>query len=109
MKLDTLKSYKREIETYKNQLTAPYLQDKEYLKTLVKVAYNRTKNEIRASHILIRLPKSYTPKDTLEAYSKIISVRDRILKGEDFAKVAKEVQKINLRLQMEEIWVIFCV
>lgn len=93
LKLDTLKSYKREIETYKNQLTAPYLQDKEYLKTLVKVAYNRTKNEIRASHILIRLPKSYTPKDTLEAYSKIILVRDRILKGEDFAKVAKEVSE----------------
>ncbi|MBL4604811.1 MAG: peptidylprolyl isomerase [Flavobacteriaceae bacterium] len=91
LKLDTLKSYKREMETYKNQLTAPYLQDKEYLKKLIKVAYDRTKNEIRASHILIRLPQNYTPKDTLEAYRKIISARDRILAGEPFGKVAKEV------------------
>ena len=48
LKLDTLKSYKSEIETYKKQLIAPYLQDKEYLKSLIKEAYDRTKTEIRA-------------------------------------------------------------
>ncbi|MFY0629696.1 MAG: peptidylprolyl isomerase [Flavobacteriaceae bacterium] len=91
LRLDTLKSYKREIETYRNQLTAPYLQDNEYLNKLIRTAYNRTKNEIRASHILIRFPKNFTPKDTVAAYQKIIAARNRILAGESFSKVAKEV------------------
>lgn len=93
LKLDTLRSYKREIETYKNQLSAPYLQDKEFLKNLIKETYNRTKNELKASHILIRIPRGTQPKDTLAFYNKIMDARKRILNGEDFAKVAAEVSE----------------
>ena len=91
--LDTLRTYKREIQTYKNQLTAPYLQDKEFFEKLVREAYDRTKTEIKASHILIRLNKGATPKDTLAAYQAIVNARNRVLRGEDFAKVAKEVSQ----------------
>lgn len=91
--LDTLKSYKREIQSYKNQLTAPYLQDKEFTKKLVKEAYYRTKTEIRASHILIRLPRGFQPKDTVKAFNKITEIRNRITKGEAFDKVAKETSE----------------
>lgn len=91
--LDTLKSYKREIQSYKNQLTAPYLQDKEFSKKLVEEAYYRTKNEIRASHILIRLPRGFQPADTLTAFNKITAIRDRIVKGEAFDKVARETSE----------------
>ena len=91
LKLDTLKSYKREIQTYRNQLTAPYLQDKDFFENLVKEAYYRTKNEIRGRHILIRLPRNYTPEDTLKAYNKITEARNRVLKGEAFDKVAKDM------------------
>ena len=93
IKLDTLPSYKREMETYKNQLSAPYMQDTTYLTKLVKDAYFRTKYEIKAKHILIRLPRDATPKDTLMAYNKILKIRNRILKGDDFEKVAKEVSE----------------
>ena len=93
IKLDTLTSYKTEIETYKNQLIAPYLQDKNYLNSLIKEAYNRTKTEIRASHILIKLPRNFKPEDTLKPYNKIIAARNRILAGEPFDKVAKEVSE----------------
>ena len=93
LKLDTLKSYMTEIETYKTQLIAPYLQDKEYLTSLIKEAYDRTKTEIRASHILVRLPKNYTSKDTLSSFLKIQKARQRVLSGESFAKVAKEVSE----------------
>ncbi len=91
--LDTLRSYKREIQTYKNQLIAPYLQDKEYFNQLVKEAYNRTKNQVRASHILIRLDKEVLPKDTLKAYKRIVKIRNRILAGEAFDKVARQVSE----------------
>lgn len=88
IQLDTFPSYKKELETYKNQLTSPYLQDTTFINTLVEDAYFRTKNEIKAKHILIKIAKENSPKDTLEAYNKIIKLRDRILKGENFEEVA---------------------
>ncbi len=88
LKLDTLPSYIKEIETYRNQLSAPYLQDKSFTENLIKEAYFRTKNEIKAKHILIRTKKNATPADTLAAYNKILKIRNRILAGEDFEKVA---------------------
>lgn len=93
IKLDTLPSYKKEIEGYRNQLSAPYMQDTVFINKLVKDAYFRTKNEVKAKHILIRTPKDATPKDTLEAYQKIMNIRVRILKGEDFEAVAEETSE----------------
>ena len=93
LKLDTLPSYEREIETYRNQLSAPYLQDKSFTEKLIKEAYFRTKNEIKAKHILIRSKKDATPSDTLAAYNKISKLRNRILAGEDFEKVAVETSE----------------
>ena len=90
IKLDTLPSYKREMETYKNQLSAPYLQDTTFIDQLVRDAYYRTKNEVKAKHILIRMPRDASPKDTIIAYNKILKIRDRIINGENFEKVAAE-------------------
>ncbi|WP_299014086.1 peptidylprolyl isomerase [uncultured Polaribacter sp.] len=94
-KLDTLPSYKREIETYKNQLSAPYLKDTTFIDGLLKDAYFRTKNQIKAKHILIRINNNATPKDTLIAYNKIIGIRNRIVNGEDFEQVAKTSSEDN--------------
>lgn len=93
IKLDTLPSYKREIATYKNQLAAPYLQDTTFIADLVKEIYFRTKNEIKAKHILIRTSKDAMPKDTLIAYNKILGIRNRIVKGESFEKLAVETSE----------------
>jgi peptidyl-prolyl cis-trans isomerase SurA len=90
IQLDTLSSYKKEIETYRNQLSLPYLQDSSFINKLVEDAYFRIKNEVKAKHILVRTPTVATPKDTLEAYAKIKNIREKILKGEDFEKVAVE-------------------
>ena len=93
IKLDTLPSYKREIASYKNQLSAPYLQDTTFITALVKEVYFRTKNEVKAKHILIRTSKDAIPKDTLIAYNKIVKIRNRIINGEDFEKVAAETSE----------------
>ena len=93
IELDTLPSYKKEIDTYRTQLSAPYLQDSSFINQLVEDAYYRTKYEIKAKHILIRIPKVATPKDTLDAFNKITNIRKRILAGEDFEKVAYEVSE----------------
>jgi peptidyl-prolyl cis-trans isomerase SurA len=93
LKMDTIPSYKREFEKYKNQLILPYLKDENTEKDLVREAYERLQKEINASHILIRINKGATPKDTLAAYTKIKKARERVLNGEAFEKVAKEMSE----------------
>ena len=88
LKLDTLPSYRREMETYKNQLSAPYLVDTTFIEQLVKDVYFRTKNQVKAKHILLRLPREASPEDTLMVYNKIFKLRERILQGEKFETIA---------------------
>ena len=93
LKFDTLPSYKKEIASYKDQLAAPYLQDTTFITELVKEVYFRTKNEVKAKHILIRTLKNATPKDTLVSFNKITTIRNRIINGENFEKVAVETSE----------------
>jgi len=93
IKLDTLKSYKREMETYRNQLSAPYLQDNTFIDKLIEEAYFRTKNEVKVKHILIKIPPNASAKDTLKAHAKITKIRERIVNGEAFNMVAKETSE----------------
>lgn len=91
LKLDTVKSYVREYNTYKTQLIAPYLHDKDFESKMIQQAYNRTLEEVRASHILLSFPKRGQEKDTLAILEKLEKARQRVINGEDFAKVAKEI------------------
>ncbi len=91
--MDTLASFKKEYNYYKNELAKPYLSNKEITENLKKEAYNRLTQEVDASHILIRFPNNATPDDTLKAYTKIKEIQDRIKKGEDFNKLAQELSE----------------
>ncbi len=86
---DTIPRLKKELDGYKKQLALPYLVDQQMNEELVKEAYDRTTNEIRASHILVRVESNASPADTLAAYNRIMGLKKRIEKGEDFASVAR--------------------
>jgi peptidyl-prolyl cis-trans isomerase SurA len=86
---DTIPKLMRELEGYRKQLALPYLVDSAKNQELVREGYERLKEEVKASHILIRVDENAAPEDTLEAYNKILELRKRILKGEDFAHVAR--------------------
>ncbi|MFM7594746.1 MAG: peptidylprolyl isomerase [Flavobacteriales bacterium] len=86
---DTIPKLKREFEGYKRQLAIPYLIDSAQNDSLVREAYFRTVNEVRCSHILVKIDPSATPADTLAAYNRILALKARIDKGEDFASVAR--------------------
>ena len=90
MGLDTVSSFVAELKGYRKQLAQPYLTDKEVTNKILEEAYERSKWDVRASHILIKIDEDALPKDTLVAYNKIISIRDRALKGENFGKLAIE-------------------
>jgi len=87
---DTLESFKRELNGYKVQLEKPYLTDSEVDERLMKEAYDRMQKDVRASHILINVDEKALPNDTIEAYNKIIDIRNQILDGLDFGEAAKK-------------------
>jgi peptidyl-prolyl cis-trans isomerase SurA len=88
--MDTARNFLNELAGYRKQLASPYLTDKTVNEQLILEAYERLKTEVHASHILVKVSEDALPKDTLEAYNKIINFRNRALKGEDFGKIAKE-------------------
>ena len=90
LKMDTVQAFITELAGYRKQLAQPYLTDKEVFESILKEAYDRMQYDIRASHILIRVSNESTPEDTLIAYKKAVNIRKRVLKGEDFGKVAVE-------------------
>lgn len=86
--IDTTKSFINELAGYRSQLTKPYLTDAKVDEQVLQEAYNRMKEDVEVSHILIRIPQSAAPVDTLAAWKKINAIAKRLEK-EDFAKVAK--------------------
>lgn len=88
--MDTVKKFRDELKGYQKQLAKPYLTDKEVTEALVKEAYDRMKEDVRASHILIKVSPDALPKDTLAAYNKVMDLRKQVEKGAKFEDLAKK-------------------
>jgi len=86
--MDTIKSFRDELAGYRKQLAQPYLSDNAANDKMIQEAYEHKKYDIRASHILVRVERLASAADTLAAWNKVMKLRNRILKGEDFGKVA---------------------
>jgi peptidyl-prolyl cis-trans isomerase SurA len=86
--LDTTAAFKKEYNTYREELRKPYLPDARLIDSLVMLTYERMKEEVKASHILVKVKPEATPADTLEAYKKILSLREQAMKGSDFSALA---------------------
>ncbi len=86
--LDTVSTFITELNGYREQLAKPYFTDEATIDRLVREAYEREAWDLRASHIFFRLKTDPTPDDTLSAYNKAVSVRDKLMKGESFEELA---------------------
>lgn len=82
--------YKREFAKYQEQLSRNYIFEDKVTEELTQEAYQRGLEEIRASHILVQVGYDAVPQDTLEAYNKIRSIRDKALSGADFDELVKQ-------------------
>jgi peptidyl-prolyl cis-trans isomerase SurA len=91
LKLDTIQSLVNELAGYRKQLAKSYLTDREITEALVKDAYDRSLKEVNVAHILVKCDENANPADTLAAYKKAMDIRKRLLKGEDFGKLAAEL------------------
>ena len=89
--LDTSASFREEMASYRQQLAQPYLMDKALVDNLVAEAYERMKQEVRISHIMLPVPPDALPADTLSVYRTISELRGRIHQTEiDFESAAKQ-------------------
>lgn len=87
--LDTSKVFLKEYNGYKEELRKPYLPDAKIVDSLVRLTYDRMKEEVNAAHILISVKPDASPTDTLKAFDKIMEARKRVVTGgEDFGAVA---------------------
>lgn len=77
LELDKDIKYLNEFSSYKKQLTKNYMSDNTVTDALVKEAYERTTNDVKVAHILIRVDESVT--DTLAVYNKILKLRERFI------------------------------
>ncbi|MBC8510937.1 MAG: peptidylprolyl isomerase [Cryomorphaceae bacterium] len=77
--LDTITAFLSELDGYRIQLAKPYLKNKEFDENMLTEAYDRMKQDIKASHILISVDEKATAQQEKEAYDKALAVRSSIL------------------------------
>ncbi len=87
---DTMESLRKELKTYRDELSLPYLIDSATLQNLLREAYERNQYVLHAAHILVPCPELAKDEDTVEAYRHAVELLDRLKGGEDFFAVAQE-------------------
>lgn len=86
---DTLTSFKKELEGYREQLAKPYLVDEDINEQLMQEAYDRMQKDVRVSHILLFLDDDALPEDTTKVFEKISKIREDVLSNKiSFADAA---------------------
>ena len=90
MGLDTISVLNKELDGYRKQLTDSYIMDKEVIKALTKELYDRKKEDIRLSHILISISKRANAGEIESKRKAALDIFNRIKLGEDFATLAKK-------------------
>lgn len=88
--LDTTNTFLSELGMYRNQLAEQYLQVDDWMEPIVLEAYDRRKEEVHVSHIMIQIDEQGRSSDTLAAYNRAMEIYKRV-QNEDFEKVAREV------------------
>ena len=103
LKMDTSASFIKELNNYRQQLAKPYFSNDDITDELVKEAYERMQYDINTAHILIKCDVNAVPSDTMAAYKKAMSIRERALKGENFGDLAAELSDDPSARDYEEI------
>ncbi|MEN0006575.1 MAG: peptidylprolyl isomerase [Bacteroidota bacterium] len=93
MQLDTIPQLITELQGYRRQLADSYLMDKEVTDRLIAEAYERSKQDVDISHILVKLDPKATPQDTLKALLNAKDIKKRLESGEDFTTLATQVSE----------------
>jgi len=86
--LDTMRSLRAEARSYRRQLARPTLLRQEVIEPVVRQLYERRSTDVRARHLLIRVPENASPADTLRAYREIQTLADSLDDGVSLGDLA---------------------
>lgn len=87
--IDTTSAFIKEFEGYQKDLAEPYMtEDTTYRWQFVSEAYDRLKKEVDIDHFM--LPLGSTPEETTANMARMDSLRNCILAGEDWVKLAEQ-------------------
>ncbi len=87
--LDQDSIFIKEYKKYYKQLADNYIANGDITDKMIKETYNRLETEVKASHILINATDNMTEAEKNEALEKALEAKEKLVNGEDFAKVAK--------------------
>jgi peptidyl-prolyl cis-trans isomerase SurA len=80
----------KDIADYKKNFAPTFLIDKEVVNSEIKKLYERKKDEVRASHILLALNEHAPAADSIAAYQKADTIIQKLDKGESFETLAEQ-------------------
>lgn len=84
--LDTLESFRKEMNQYRHDLAAPYITDSTYMFSLLDESVKRAQEEVEPNHIM--LFKTRNPQQDAILRQRADSLRKVLLAGGDFADLA---------------------
>ncbi len=90
MKLDTIVALQKELDGYRTQLANSFLTDKEVFNKLIEEIYERQKQDVRLSHILIQVNTKGANKKKEEAKKKLMNIKQQLKEGKSFADLVKQ-------------------
>ncbi len=88
--LESKASVRDEIRQYKGGLTQSYVTDREIIQPALRELYRRRTEELRARHILLKLPPNASAPDSVAAYKKAQEIIDALKTGTPFDVLAKQ-------------------
>ena len=81
----------KDLQEYQKNFISTFLIDKEIVEPNIKELWERKKFEVRASHILVNVPQTGNPDDSVKAFQKAEEIIKRLKNGDDFGAVAREM------------------
>ncbi|MCS4433670.1 peptidylprolyl isomerase [Aquiflexum gelatinilyticum] len=90
MGLDKTEEFSREFEVFKDDLTQPFLIKNSLQEGELMKAYNRMKEVVKASHILLQFPPNASQADTISVLRMALKLKEEAENGADFNELAFE-------------------
>jgi len=88
--LDQTEEFERELESFKENLKAPFLIKNSLEEGELRKAYSRMQEVIRASHILLRFPPNANTDDSIAVLKMALKLKEEIEQGVSINELAKE-------------------
>lgn len=83
------KDVQDELRDYRTSVATTFLVEREVTEPALRSMYERRKEELRASHILLRLDANASPEDTLKVWNRAMDIINQLNQGKNFTELAQ--------------------